>query len=89
MDSYVSFPLLNGYDDFKLSFEIRPEIQDALVLYMNGKSNQDHFAVAIIGGVLQLRFVVKTGHKRGGEHDLNCSCNTIILHSTLEMGNIL
>ncbi|XP_028394352.1 uncharacterized protein LOC114518524 isoform X7 [Dendronephthya gigantea] len=54
-DSYISFPLLNGHDDFKLSFEIKPEIRNALVLYMNGKSNMDHFAIAIINGILQLR----------------------------------
>ena len=54
-DSYISFPLLQGHNNFKISFEIKPEIPNALVLYMNGKFNRDHFAVAIIDGILQLR----------------------------------
>ena len=58
MDSYISFPLLQGNYDFKISFEIKPELRNALVLYMNGKSNQDHFAIAIINGILQLRLVI-------------------------------
>ena len=55
MHSYISFPLLQGNKDFKLSLEIKPEIPNALVLYMNGKSNQDHFAIAIIDKILQVR----------------------------------
>lgn len=55
MDSYISFPLIKGHNNFKISFEIKPEIPNALVLYMNGKANHDHFAVAIIDGMLQLR----------------------------------
>ena len=58
MDSYISFPLLRGNYNFKISFEIKPELPNALVLYMNGKSNQDHFAIAIINGILQLRLVI-------------------------------
>jgi hypothetical protein len=60
MDSYISFPLLQGNENFKISLEIKPEIPNALVLYMNGKHNQDHFAIAIIDGILQLRLVWKS-----------------------------
>ena len=54
-DSYIAFPPLKGHDNFKLSFEIKPEIPDALILYINGKSNQDHLAIALFDGALQLR----------------------------------
>ncbi len=67
MDSYISFPLLQGHDNFKISLEIKPEIPNALVLYMNGKSNTDHFAIAIIDGMLQLRFVC---HEKISSHSI-------------------
>ena len=57
-DSFVAFPLLNGQGDFELSLEIKPEQKNLLVLYMNGKSNRDHLAIAIMHGKLELRYFV-------------------------------
>ena len=54
-NSFISLPLLKGQHDFEISLEIKPEDKNILILYMNGKSNRDHLAIALIGGILQLR----------------------------------
>ena len=54
-NSFIALPLMKGRGDFEVSLEIKPEDKNALILYMNGKSNKDHLAIALINGVLELR----------------------------------